>query len=202
MSELAYVPEPSTLTRLKWFFRDLRYRFVGRWRRGCDWLKWIGYKPGNLETYAHRELELAGWFKEDGFYGDMMGHAVMGLVRDFSEEGHSGMSAPLAINLFKTVAAFEPLTPLTGEDEEWNEVGDGWFQNRRCSHVFKGGERFNGKPYDGEAVIFEDPDGGRFTSYHSARVIRFPYTPKRITLKVHADDHSLVMAGQEDWSQD
>jgi hypothetical protein len=91
----------------------------------------------NLATYAKRELELAGYFKEDGMYGGMLGKAVMDLVEKFAEEGHSGMSASITINTFERVARFEPLSPLTGADDEWVEVSRGMFQNSRCPHVFK-----------------------------------------------------------------
>lgn len=159
-------------------FRFSTYRMVMLWRSFCDWLKWIGHKENNLERYAREELERAGWFRGDGMYGSMMGDAVMGMVRQFSDEGHSGMSAPLAISLFKTVAAFEPLTPLTGESDEWMEVGDGWYQNRRCGRVFKGGGRFDGQAYDSEAIIWRDPDGSCFTNRDSQQPITFPYVPK------------------------
>jgi hypothetical protein len=83
---------------------------------------------------------------------------------------------------------FEPIVPLTGEDWEWCEVHDGVFQNKRCGHVFKQADRFNGQAYDGEAVIFwdwctDEETGERFkshfTSRDSAQPITFPYTPKR-----------------------
>lgn len=41
--------------------------------------------------------------------------------------------------VYKT-CAFEPLTPLTGEDDEWVEWREGHYQNRRYSKVFKDGK--------------------------------------------------------------
>lgn len=174
-----YNPPTSIITRLRWSLRDAKHRFCVWWRRSCDRLKWIGHKEGNSEAYARRELELAGWFDDDSFYGDMMGHAVLRMIREFSDEGHSGMSAGIATGLFKTLADFNPLTPLTGEDDEWNEIGEGRFQNRRCSHVFKdlGPEGFTA--YDSEGRIFREPDGSCFQSRDSRVTITFPYTPKR-----------------------
>lgn len=137
----------------------------------------------NLEDYARKELEAAGWFKEDGFYGDMMGHAVMKLIAIFSEEGHSGMSANIAVSLFEKLARFEPLTPLTGEASEWIECGDGVFQNRRCSRVFKGGD---GRAYDIEGRIFREPDGACYTSRESRVYVEFPYLPSREYVDVPA----------------
>jgi len=131
---------------------------------------------GNLADYARYELERAGWFKEDGVYGDMMGKAVMKMIEVFSDEGHSGMSAGVAVGLFKTLAMFEPLTPLTGDDDEWNACGDGTWQNRRCSHVFKGR---NGRAYDIEGRIFREPSGATYISRDSRVYVSFPYTPSR-----------------------
>lgn len=129
----------------------------------------------NLTNYARSELERAGLFSKEGdFYGGMMGEAVMKLIEVFADEGHSGMSASYCIGIFEKLARFEPLTPLTGDDDEWNEVGDGVFQNKRCSHVFKE----NGAAYDIEGKIFREPDGVCFTSRDSHVPVTFPYVPK------------------------
>lgn len=144
------------------------------------------------KTRALKEFRAAGWTDESGEFKCEMQKAickhVLELLEVFDKEGHSGSSAPYAIDLFSKLAKFEPITPLTGEDWEWNEVGPGVFQNNRCSHVFKDASRFDGKPYDIEAVIFwqwwTDPETGEksksyFTSRDSSRVIEFPYTPER-----------------------
>lgn len=130
----------------------------------------------NLEIFAETELRRAGWFDTDGMYGDMMGHAVMNMVKLFAEEGHSGMSAGIAIQLFQKVANFEPLMPLTGEDDEWEEVGPKVWQNKRCSTVFK---EEDGRAYNIEGRIFRDPDGACFTNRDSRVYVTFPYTPTR-----------------------
>ena len=101
----------------------------------------------NYKTHALDEFRAAGWLNEDGSYKDEMQQAicehVLKLLDVFAGEGHSGSSAPYAINMFSKLAAFEPLVPLTGEDWEWNEVHDGVYQNKRCSHVFKQADRFD-----------------------------------------------------------
>jgi hypothetical protein len=139
------------------------------------------------------EFKAAGWLDENGEFKDEMQalicKGVMELLEVFSSHGHSGSSAPYAINMFQTLAKFEPLVSLTGEDWEWNEVGPGVFQNKRCSHVFKRADRFGGQAYDIQAIVFwewvsyPDIDGGvpyktHFTSGESAQPITFPYTPK------------------------
>jgi hypothetical protein len=99
------------------------------------------------------------------------------LLKVFSAQGHSGFSAPHCIKLFEKLAMFEPLAPLSGSDNEWVEVSDGMFQNVRCSHVFKGGYRFDGQAYDIQGKVFEDENGSHYTSYESAVSVVFPYTP-------------------------
>ena len=147
----------------------------------------------SYERHAELEFRAAGWLNDDGSFKDetqkMICEHVMKLLDVFAEEGHSGSSAPYAINLFKQLASFEPVVPLTGEDWEWQECGPGVFQNLRCGHVFKSADRFNGQAYDGEGIIFWDlppplegetePYKCYFTSRDSAVPIVFPYTPKR-----------------------
>lgn len=144
----------------------------------------------NYELHAEREFRAAGWLNEDGTFKDemqkMICDHVMDLLDVFAGEGHSGSSAPYAINLFKQLASFDPLVPLTGEDWEWQECGPGVFQNIRCGHVFKDASRFNGQPYDIDAIVFydwfTDEDGERFKAFYTCKEsvmpIVFPYTPK------------------------
>ena len=147
----------------------------------------------NLVLHANREFRAAGWTDDHGHFNDYMQERVcnhvLALLEVFGSEGHSGSSAPYAINLFKRLASFEPITTLTGEDWEWCEVSKGVFQNARCCHVFKQADRFDGIPYDIEAVIFyswqTDPETGEkykshFTNCDSMRPITFPYTPERV----------------------
>lgn len=129
----------------------------------------------NLELHAKKEMEIAGLFDKDSDYGGLLAEAVMKMIKIFADEGHSGFSGGMAINIFEKVARFEPLTPLTGADDEWMEVGEDTFQNIRCSHVFKK----DGQAYDIEGRIFREPDGGCFTSFDSRVNVAFPYTPKR-----------------------
>lgn len=132
-----------------------------------------------LVDYARSELTRAGLFDQDSDYGGMLGNAVMKLVEQFADEGHSGASASLTISLFQKVARFEPLSPLTGADDEWMEIaeqeGGKLYQNVRCPHVFKDGDA----AYDASGRIFREPDGSCFTSYESRVPITFPYVPKR-----------------------
>ena len=134
--------------------------------------------------FAKSELERAGMFAEDSDYGGALGPAIMRMMEVFAQEGHSGASAAIAANVFKRLAAFEPLTPLTGEDDEWTEVGEGMFQNKRCSRVFKDAER---GAYDIQGRVFREPSGACFTNRMSRVPVTFPYTPTTEYVDVPAD---------------
>jgi hypothetical protein len=140
--------------------------------------------------HALMEFRAAGWVDSEGKFKDEMQEivcdGVMKLLMVFAEEGHSGSSAPYAINLFKQLAMFEPIVPLTGEDWEWNNVSEGLYQNNRCSAVFKKADRFDGQPYYIDAIVFwewyKHHDGEMSKSYFtcgdSQVPIVFPYIPK------------------------
>ena len=131
----------------------------------------------NLKKHAERELKLLGYNlddKEEGMNKWMM-ESLLELIDVFAKQGHSGFSADYCANTFKKLALFEPLTPLTGNDDEWNEVGSDVWQNNRCSTVFKDND---GKAYDINGKVFREPNGRCFSSKDSHVYINFPYTPK------------------------
>ena len=139
-------------------------------------------KDSNSIAHAKRELVAIGYDlndKEEGPNKWIMEN-LFELLAVFSTQGHSGSSAPYCISMFKKLASFEPLCPLTGEDAEWNDVsmycGDTTrWQNNRASHVFKDKD---GQAYDSQGKVFREPDGCTYTSSDSRVVIEFPYTPK------------------------
>ena len=152
----------------------------------------------SLQSHADLEFRAAGWTNDDGTFKDewqkLLCEQVKELLAMFGDHGHSGSTAPYAINLFKQLAMFEPIVPLTGEDWEWTKLDYGddiKYQNKRCSHVFKGAD---GRAYDSQGIIFydwcereldEDDEGypgvrrfkSHFTSRDSRVYIEFPYTP-------------------------
>jgi len=140
----------------------------------CNILK--GENMSSLVKHAQKELELAGLFGEDDFYKGATGKAVMQLMKVFSKQCHSGTSASIVVSLFKKLASWKTISPLTGEDSEWNDVGNDIHQNNRCSNVFKSKDRFNGKPYTLDGRVFSN-DGGKtwFTNARSFKTITFPY---------------------------
>lgn len=91
---------------------------------------------GNLLAHAQRELHLAHLRDPDADYGGMVAHGVEDLVRVFASQGHSGGSAQLTVGLFRRLASFDVLTPLTAHPDEWAEVQPGLWQNRRKPSAF------------------------------------------------------------------
>jgi hypothetical protein len=138
----------------------------------------------NYRKHAFMEFKAAGWLDDKNqFKDEMQGlicEHVLKLLEVFDEEGHSGSSAPYAINLFSRLANFEPVAPLTGEDWEWNDTGHN-YQNKRASHVFKD---YDGNVYDIEGKVFWEwckPYDGRepqepYKSYYTCRDSRVPVT--------------------------
>ena len=151
----------------------------------------------NLLKHAEIELEAIGALSEkDDFYGGMTGKSVMELMRVFSEQGHSGMSANIVRNLFNKLADYKPLSSITCKDDEWGDVSEHQsgdvYQNKRLSSVFKDGK--NGIPHYISAIVFTGQNGSSFTSgsvelksggtVGSSQNIKLPFTPKTFYIDV------------------
>lgn len=73
--------------------------------------------------------------------------------------------------LLKKTLAFEPLSPLTNEPDEWYLVDEaGFLQNKRDSAVFKAS--LASDPYYLDALVFQSPekDGGCFTGFTGSAI--------------------------------
>lgn len=130
----------------------------------------------NLIEHAKRELAISDPEGNQAYDG-MLSKAVMELIELFSKQGHSGMSASFTTDIFGKLARYQPLSPLTGEDDEWVDVsemsGKPMWQNKRCSTVFKD-ER---EAYNIDGKVFVEKEGGSYTNKESRVLIEFPYTP-------------------------
>lgn len=96
-------------------------------------------KHSGLVKFAMRELELCGYTKDSTGIDALMRDNLIELLTVFAEQGHSGFSASYAINMFKKLANYETIAPLTFKEDEWNEpfTSDDIRQNRRNSKFFK-----------------------------------------------------------------
>lgn len=138
-----------------------------------------------MTDYAKRELDLIGMTDGGNDYDTAMRDHILHMVEEFSKEGHSGFSASYAISCLEKLLRFEPLSPLTGADDEWIETSFGpemsW-QNKRCGRVFKGED---GRAYDIEGKVFWkwmiDEEGNSYKSHFTNRdsrvYVEFPYVP-------------------------
>lgn len=173
--EVAICREPSRIAQM-----------IGRLR-----FRWFPPKSG-LETFAERELDRIETDEDDGGMQEMMNTHILRMVRTFAREGHSGFSAGYAVSILAKLLRYEPLGPLTGDDSEWNDIGDmsgePMWQNNRCSHVFKGAD---GRAYDIDGRVFIEPDGYGFTGQGSRVFIAFPYTPSRQEIPVDENGEPL-----------
>ena len=146
----------------------------------------------NLVDYARGELDRIG--SDDDMQKEMNAD-ILKIVKDFSEQGHSGFSAAYAIGALTRLLAFLPLTPLTGEPDEWNEVSHDSCQNKRCSRVFKDTD---GVAYDIEALVVSHDDGKTWEYPKKWEPISFPYTPpvspRKIKLSKAKHDESKELS--------
>lgn len=139
----------------------------------------------SLVDFAKAELKAAGFDKPDSLYDGMLYDTVLHLIQVFAKQGHSGASAAITVSLFNKLARFEPIRPLTGTDDEWTEVMDGCWQNKRCSSVFKDKHG----AYDSQGRVFREVPGGvTFTNSYSRVPVTFPYTPKVEIVDVHKQE--------------
>lgn len=132
----------------------------------------------DLRSHAIRELKLTGVDETAGGFVH-----VMELIDVLLKQSH-----PDLVTFKAVVAALyqlsngEPLSPLTGDDDEWDKVSQFQWQNNRCPRVFK---ELGVGPYDAQGIVFVDEHDRMFTKQPQSRVqIRFPYEPKTKYVKV------------------
>lgn len=105
-------------------------------------------------NYAKSELAKIP-HDEDGTQS-LMDENILEIVEKFSDQEHSGFSANYAIHALERLLRFKPLTPLTGEDDEWERTHFGTKQNKRCSSVFLNED---GTANDINAIVVSDNGG-------------------------------------------
>ncbi len=153
----------------------------------------------SLNDFAKHELELAGYLSaKDDFYGGKTGEAVLELIEVFSKQEHSAMSADLVVNLFWKLANRKTLSPITGDNSEWQEVESvSSLQNKRCPGLWK---NESGEVSYSAAIVFVEPNGiswrgaawlstddsyNNLVKISSTQKIKgFPFTPKTFTIEV------------------
>lgn len=115
-------------------------------------------------------------FKSDEMQ-DWIEKCVLDILDLIANQGHSGFSRWYLLSILIPLLKGKPVTPLTGNDWEWdNEYG--FIQNKRCFSVFKDPD---GSAYFTEGYAFSD-DGGKtyWTSRESRKTVTFPCDNKQL----------------------
>lgn len=142
-----------------------------------------------LREYAKKELAIAlesSLGADDDF--PAITENVLDLVKTIAVQESFGNSHKLVASWLFDLVRFIPLTPLTGEDSEWEEIpslqslppGSGrvW-QNVRCRRVYKT-ETY---AFDADGINRVSKDGKLSCSggFRNHRTITFPYYPSEVT---------------------
>jgi hypothetical protein len=157
-------------------------------------LRSIGYDIKENEDEVFKKLKA-----DELDMNDMVVENVLELLEVFSNQGHSGFSAPYVAGLFGKLATHQTLSPLTGEDWEWCHLDYGdpdmEYQNKRDSRVFKNKA---GESYFIEGRIYQGPDGGTYVGRNSRVFIDgFPYTPESVYVKVDENGNEIEVDKSE-----
>lgn len=133
-----------------------------------------------LYEYAKKELERIekGCKDEESLsMQQAIDKNILELINVFSNQHHSGFTATYVIDILQRLLHYKPLTPLTGEDDEWEDVTSygydtSTFQNKRCSAVFKDDRG----AYWVEGKIFSSDLGHTwYTNSDSCVPVTFPF---------------------------
>lgn len=154
-------------------------------------------KEQKSNLVLHAERELSRLVKDNDKMQLKINENVLEIIELFAKQGHSGMSAFYLIGVLNKLMRFKPLTPLTGEDEEWckgYETPDGFSQqNIRYSKVFRR-NRDNSTASVLDAKLFSG-DGGKswFGNGNSRASITFPFKDIETQYFLVDEDGEVVM---------
>lgn len=153
------------------------------------------------KSHAERELEILIKTTPDAIIRHFVPE-IIAVCEAFGNSGQSGGSAPYTAGALsqaiKKLCLQKPIAPLTGEDDEWNDVGEtlnkseknGVYQNNRLSSVFKE----DGKAHYLDAITWKTQTGSTWhgmaktqggEEIKSRQYIRaFPFNPQEFTIDV------------------
>lgn len=138
-----------------------------------------------MSLIEYAKSELARITRDEDGMQDLMDKGILEIIEKFAAQGHSGFSASYAISVMERLLRFKPLSPLTGEAEEWNDCSHDTKQNKRCSSVFLNKD---GTAHDVDAIIVSDNGGITwFTSSRFRKQVTFPYAPPTRPEKVYIE---------------
>ena len=91
----------------------------------------------SLHDYAETQLNLAGYGPDSEEMNSLMGKQILELIDLFASHGHSGFSAPYAIQSFSVLANYKPLVLIEDVPEQWMDCTDNSYQHKYMSSIFK-----------------------------------------------------------------
>lgn len=107
-------------------------------------------EKSNMELWAEEEIRIAcerergGTSEEEWDYGVACYESALKAFRSLAEDGHSGMSIGITLNILNRLVKGQPLTPIEDTDDVWRECGAylskpncTTYQCRRMSSLFK-----------------------------------------------------------------
>ena len=108
---------------------------------------------------------------DERYMQNMMNNDVLELLKVFSEQGHSGFSAPIATRLFYKLANHKLITEVEDNPDDWDENG----QHKYISSVFK---REDGTCYYMYGRLFAEPGSDNFFYNRASNIdVTFPIKP-------------------------
>lgn len=133
----------------------------------------------------------------DLHYQHMITMDVLRLLRTFEKQGHSGFSAPLVAEIFMQRVKQLPLSPLTGEDDEWHQVDESTEQNIRCSKVFRDNHD-NSTAHCLRGRMFREPNSEIYFSCnpYSLVSVTFPCNPSTLKSKFYVLKYPMEDEGE------
>jgi hypothetical protein len=96
------------------------------------------------------------------------------IVAQFESATLGMQDRELLAGVLAKLFAQRPLTPLTGNADEWEEVGAGLWRNKRYPFVWKDAAY----AWDTNATLCRRPDGVTYRLEGGHGDVKFPYTPR------------------------
>ena len=169
-----------------------------------------------MQTYAQKELDILIKTTPDAIIRHFIPE-ILALCEAFGNSGQSGGSAPYTAGALadavKKLCLQQPISLLTGEDSEWNDISDGdngigILQNNRCSAVFKE----NGRAYCLDAIFWKTEKGSTWhgttkEGIKSQQFIKsFPFKPKTfvidvIEIEISKDNWEFIIKNMPDFDE-
>lgn len=157
-------------------------------------------------SVEYAKSELARITKDGDELQEAINKNVLDIIELFASQGHGCISAGYVMSILERLLCFKPITPLTGEDDEWTDVsyemGRKHFQNKRCASVFKTTDAQGNtiEVHDIDAIAYSDNGGLTwYTSNRFRKNATFPYEPPTHPEKVYIEYTEDVPLG---WSGD